>query len=236
MSPISSTLPRSGRPSGDRPAKARIRRHSLHHEVAETLRQMIIHGELQPGEKVPVASLSDRLGVSPTPLREALKVLAEERLVVIEVNRGARVAPYTGEEAVKLFEVIASVESLAAELTTRRMSDGEIAELEAMHAAMAKAFHAGDKDAYFDLNSAIHQKLVTASGNEELQYVHERLMLRAQRGRYMAILDADRWLQAFQEHEALMAALRARDSAAAAATWRIHLLNTGKTLGEVLRR
>jgi len=236
LSPNPSAAASPARTLGDKPRKARIRRHSLHQEVAETLRQMIIHGELMPGEKVPVASLSDSLGVSPTPLREALKVLAEERLVVIEVNRGARVASYTAEEAIKLFEVIAAVESLAAELATRRMSEAEIAEIEAVHAAMTAAFHADDKDVYFDLNSTIHQMLVTASGNEELQFVHERLMLRAQRGRYMAILDADRWLRAFEEHEALMAALRIRDSAGAAAIWRVHLLNTGKTLGDVLRQ
>ena len=214
--------------------KVKLSRHSLHHEVAASVRQMIIHGELKAGEKIPVAEICSMLGVSPTPLREALKVLAEERLVTIEVNRGARVATYSVEESENLFEVIAVIESLAAELTCERISPAELATLEDLHARMAEAFNAADKDTYFDLNSAIHRNIIGACENEELQLVHQRLMLRAERGRYMAIMDEARWKQAFHEHETLMKTLRSRDVAGAGEIWRIHLINTGRALGGAL--
>ena len=215
--------------------KVKLSRHSLHHEVAASVRQMIIHGDLKAGEKIPVAGICAMLGVSQTPLREALKILAEERLVTIEVNRGARVSVYSVEEAVNLFEVIAVIEGLAAELTCARMTGSVLATLEDLHGRMTSAFHAVNKDTYFDLNSAIHHEIIEACGNEELQLVHQRLMLRAERGRYMAIMDEGRWSQAFEEHETLMKALRSGDVAGAGAIWRVHLVNTGRALERAFR-
>ena len=220
--------------SGQR--KRTISRQSLHGQVADRLRDMVVHGELVPGEKVPVAALSQTLGVSLTPLREALKVLAEEGLVELTPNRGARVIPYTAEEAEALFEVIAGLESLAAELAAKRMSDEDLANLEAAHKQMKSYFDEKKRDQYFEINSHIHEKIVRYSSNDILINTHAKLMVRANRGRYIAIVDPERWSEAMGEHDAVMEAFRARDAERAGRIWHVHLLRSGQAIQKALRR
>lgn len=204
-----------------------IDRRSLYDPVADQLRDMIVRGELPASEKIRMSELAASLGVSITPLREALKVLAEEQLIELLPNRGARVAPFMADDATKLFDVIASLEGLAAELAVRRVSTSELDELEAKHAAMRVHFEAGEREPYFALNSWIHARLIALSGNDVLEATHRRLMVRASRGRYMAIIDSGRWTEAMDEHEELMTALRGRDADAAGRIWRKHMRNTG---------
>jgi len=220
--------------SGQR--KRTISRQSLHVQVADRLRDMVVHGELVPGEKVPVAVLSQTLGVSLTPLREALKVLAEEGLVELTPNRGARVISYTAEEAEALFEVIAGLECLAAELATRRMSNEDLANLEDTHKKMRSYFDEEERDKYFELNSIIHETIVRYSSNDILIITHAKLMVRADRGRYIAIIDTERWHEAMAEHEAVMEAFGARDAERASRIWRVHLLRSGQAVQKALRR
>jgi DNA-binding GntR family transcriptional regulator len=204
-----------------------VQRQSLDEPIAAHLRDLIIRGEMAPGDKIHMPTLATALGVSTTPLREALKILADEDFVEWLPGRGVRVAPIRAEETGALFEVIAALEALAAELTASRISLAELAELEELHARMRVHFEQGERDPYFRLNSSTHQWILALSANPTLQSTHARLQGRASRGRYMAIVDDLRWLEAMQEHEALMAALRRRDPAVASETWRRHLKNTG---------
>lgn len=213
-----------------------LARQPLHHQVADELRDMIVHGELVEGAKVPVADVARALGVSLTPLREALKVLAEENLVELLPNRGARVKVHTVEDASQLFEVIAELEALAAELATRKMSESELAELEDMHARMRGHYDRQERTEYFDLNSVIHRRIIELAANEVLSATHAKLSVRANRGRFLAIADPARWAEAMDEHEQLMDAFRRRDAAAAMAVWRVHLRHTGKATCELLRQ
>jgi DNA-binding GntR family transcriptional regulator len=219
-----------------RQRKIAINRDPLHIQVADRLRDMIVHGDLKPGEKVPFAMLAADLGVSLTPLREAFKVLAEDGLVEQTPNRGVRILPYTAEEASALFEVIAALESLAARLATLRMSDADLAGLEALHERMREEFASRSKDSYFDINSLIHERIVSLSGNDVLIGTHTKLMVRANRGRYIAIVKEDRWREAMEEHEAVMDAFRRRDSEAAGAIWQIHLMRSGEVVSTVLKQ
>lgn len=211
-----------------------ISRQSLHYQVADKMREMIVHGDLAAGEKVPVGALSAQLGVSPTPLREALKILGEEGLVELLPNRGARVAPFTSEQATALFEVIAGLEGLAAELATKRMGEADLAELEELHARMRDAFAARKRQHYFELNNRIHDAIVALSRNDVLIPTHQRLLVRARRGRYIAIVDPGRWEEAMAEHEAVMDAFRRRNAAKAAKVWRQHLERSGAVLARML--
>ena len=204
-----------------------IARRSLPDTVADHMRAMIIRGELAPAQKVPVQTLADSLGVSITPLREALKILAEEQLVELTPSRGARVLPYTVEEAGDLFEVIANLEGLAAELAATRIRPADLDLLEELHAQMRAHFDRGEKEPYFELNSRIHAIILQASGNSVLIAAHAKLNVRAARGRYLAIVDQARWKEAMSEHEDLMVALRARQAQQANAIWKAHLLRTG---------
>lgn len=203
---------------------------ALAEQVATRIRDMVIRGQLQPGERIVERRLCLSLGVSRTPMREALKLLRQDGLIEISRNRGARVAAYGAAEAESLFDVIAMLEAMAAERFVRRATPDAVARLEHLHDAMTRLYRDRQLDAYFDANSAIHDLIVEGSGNPVLVESHRRLMLRARRGRYMAIMDEARWDQAMREHEALMAAIRAGAPDAAAAIWRDHLLSTGRSV------
>ncbi|MDX7950831.1 GntR family transcriptional regulator [Lichenihabitans sp. Uapishka_5] len=213
-----------------------IARSSLAASVADHLRAMIVQGTLPPGTRVQVAALAASLAVSATPVREALIILAEDRLVELLPNRGARVLPYTADEALALFEVMAALEALAARLATMRMHAEDCDELERRHAAMVAHHRRRERQAYFAVNNEIHAAVLTLSGNPDLVATHARLELRGRRGRYNAIVDDARWDQAMHEHALLMEAMRCRDAEAAASIWQTHVTNTGLAVAHALHR
>ncbi|WMS44522.1 GntR family transcriptional regulator [Acuticoccus sp. MNP-M23] len=202
--------------------------------VAEVLRDRIVKGALPAGARLKERALSLELSVSRTPIREALKLLQSDGLVEISLNKGAQVVGYGAREAVDLFELIAVLEALAAERIAARMDTATLARLETLHGRMLRRYEAGDAIAYFDINTEIHDTIVAASSNPELIDSHKRVVARARRGRFLAIMDAERWAEAVGEHEAVMRAFRRRDSEAAARVWRMHLDNTGATVSTAL--
>ena len=113
-----------------------IPRKTLHEQLVERLREIILEGGLEAGAKIPERELCERLGVSRTPMREALKVLASEGLVSLVPNRGAVVRGLTREDIDDLFPLIGALEALAGELACERISDSEIAAIERLHADM----------------------------------------------------------------------------------------------------
>ena len=207
---------------------------SLTEDVAETLRDLIVRGQLKPGQHVVERKLCAELDVSRTPMREALKLLRQDGLVEIFKNRGARVTPYTAEDALNLFEVISALEGQAAARASARITEAELSDLKAQHDDMLRHFADENLDAYFAVNSAIHEAVVRIADNPMLTASRGRLMMLAQRGRYMAIFNRDRWEQSIAEHECLMAALDTRDAAQAKAVWEQHLLNTGLSVKAAL--
>ena len=208
----------------------RIAHRSLHNEVADILRDLIIRGDLAPGTRIIEKTLCEQLNVSRTPLREALKVLESEELVEILPHRGALVCSFTPADARSLFEVIARLEGLAAELVARQIQPPQLRDLEHQHQRMRDYYERGSRDEYFALNSHIHQQLILWSENAVLQSTHARLLIRASRGRYMAIFDPKRWDQAVEEHEALMQALRVGSPEQAGRIWQTHLEHTGEAV------
>jgi DNA-binding GntR family transcriptional regulator len=212
------------------PRKPLIKRSSLHDEVVTALREMIVTGKLAPGERIVEKDLSEQLGVSRTPIREAIKTLVLDGLIESPPHRGAQVKPLEAGEIKALFDVISVLEALAAQRAAKDLKPGELRKLETMHRNMRTAFKEGNRARYFDLNSAIHEFLMQHSGNKILSETHSRLMLRANRGRYMAILADKRWGEAMEQHEDLMKALRSKDSEAAFEIWRDHLKLTGEAL------
>jgi DNA-binding GntR family transcriptional regulator len=204
-----------------------IARHSLDQSIAHHLRELIVRGEIAPGKRLNLPELAIGFGVSTTPLREALKILAEEEIVEWSPGRGARVAPIRIDETEALFEVIASLEALAAEKAATRATTSELAELETLHARMRGHFEAGERSPYFELNTRIHERVLALADNAVLRAEHARLQVRARRGRYLAIADAARWREAMREHEELMQAIKGRDGARAHEVWRLHLVHTG---------
>lgn len=204
---------------------APLARRSLHAELTERLEEMIVAGALAPGAKVPERALCERFGVSRTPMREALKVLAAEGLVTLAPNRGAWVTAVTLDELEQVFPVMGALEALSGELACARVTDAEIDAVQALHDEMLGHFHERRLPAYFRVNQAIHGAILQAARNPTLTAQHRGLAARVRRARHLANLTEARWRQATEEHEAMMAALRARDGARLAAVLKTHLAN-----------
>jgi DNA-binding GntR family transcriptional regulator len=210
---------------------------SLHGELLEGLRELINHGDLAPGARVPERVLCQRFGVSRTPLREALKVLAAEGLVELLPNRGARVASLEEDDLGALFEVIGMLEAEAGRLACGRMSDAAIAEVQALHYRMYAHFLRQELPEYFQLNQAIHGAILEGAANPVLISTHRQLAGRIIRARYMCNrLKLDRWKQAVEEHGLILDALVRRDAEGLAGVLRTHLANKRDIISEHIRR
>jgi DNA-binding GntR family transcriptional regulator len=193
------------------PEAVRIERASLHNVVISRIRDMIIEGYIAVGERIHEGHLCKQLGISRTPLREALKVLASEGLVELIPNRGAVVYRLTRKDARDMMDVLSHLEQIAAPLTCRNASDEEIDEICRLHDEMLKFYAVRDRLRYFKLNQQIHSRLVVLTGNESLFLVHDILQTRMKRIRYIGDRTEETWAAAVADHEAMMAALKARD-------------------------
>ncbi|WP_424966349.1 MULTISPECIES: GntR family transcriptional regulator [unclassified Dinoroseobacter] len=202
-----------------------ISRPSLHAELVDRVRELIIEGTLEPGTKIPEKDLCESFGVSRTPMREALKVLANEGLAVLEPNRGAWVSTVTMEELEATFPVIASLERLAGELACAAATDAQIAEIRSHHEDMVACFSTRNRQEYFRANQDIHEGILAAAGNEVLSQHHKVLASRVKRARFLANISDERWQQAVEEHEGIIAALEARDGAELGQRLAAHLAN-----------
>ncbi len=188
-----------------------IIRRPLHEEATDRLRDLIVQGSLLPGSRLNERLLTAQLGLSRTPLREAFKVLATEGLVELLPNRGAIVSQMDPVRLGESLAVMGALEALAGELACRNATDAQINEIRALHYEML-AYHArNDLAGYFKFNQAIHLKLVKYSGNAVLYNIYRQMNGNVRRARYMANLSKERWDAAVREHDAILAALSARD-------------------------
>lgn len=214
--------------SGVAPVKKRLQRQSLHLEVADNLRDMIVEGALPPGQRISEADLCDQFGISRTPMREALKVLASEGLVEIKPNRGTRVSEITLEDIDELFEAVSGIERLCAELTTEKMTASELEHLKGLHERMTNYFKKGQRHDYFRLNQETHNLIVQLSGNSVLRDVHANIMIKVRRARYLAILSVERWEESVEEHAGILEAMEIRDADLVGKRVRDHVRKTGE--------
>lgn len=200
-----------------------INRRYLHDEVADRMRALIQSGEMEPKARVNESALTERFGISRTPLREAIKILATEGHLELLPNRGARVASLSQVEIEEMMEVIAGLEATAADLACRTVTDGEVAAIQADHDAMVAACRAGEEAEYFRLNRGIHEALMAASRNATLSGIYQSLSGRIQRSRYSAHQTPEQWARAVSEHERMVVLLRARDGVGLSALMREHI-------------
>lgn len=198
-----------------KPDKAKRTSVSLHGEILSRLRDFIVEGHLTDGARIPERQLCEMFGISRTPLREALKVLASEGLVDLLPNRGARVRQLSAKELAELFDVMGGLEALAGRLACERITAAEFSEIEQLHHQMYGFYLNRDMPDYFRCNQLIHQKIVAAARNAALSAAYASLAGRIRRVRYAANLaqKRDRWGEAIREHEAILDSLRRRDSA-----------------------
>lgn len=204
-------------------SRTSIARKSLHDELADILREMIVDCRLTPGDRINEKNLTAEFGVSRTPLREALKVLAREGLIQLNVNRGAVVAPVTLSDLQEVFPVLAALEGAAGELACEKITDGDLQAIRRVHDDMERAFQARDLGGYFALNQQVHDRILAAADNATLAAHHRSLNGRVRRARFLANLSDARWQSAMAEHRDILSALEARDGAKLSAILRRHL-------------
>lgn len=200
-----------------------IARRPLHEEAADRLRELIVHGQLVAGTRLNERLLCVQFGVSRTPLREAIKLLAAEGLVELLPNRGAIVAKIDAMRVAETLAIMGALEALAGELACSNADDAQLAEIRALHYEMLAMHARGDLAGYFKFNQAIHLKLVKSSGNSLLYQIYGQLNANVRRARYMANLTRQRWDEAIREHAEILAALGARDAARLKALLADHL-------------
>lgn len=198
----------------------KILQRNLYREVADRIGDLIEHGELAPGDRISEKQLCDRFGVSRTPLREALKVLASEGLIELLPNRGARVVRLTMKMVKDTYDLMAALEGLSGELACQRITPREVDAIRHLHDSMLIHYQERNLMAYFQVNQQIHESILAAADNDILQEMYSNLSQRVKRVRYSNKMTEHFWSQAVQDHENMMTALEQRD---------------GKQLGQILR-
>lgn len=201
----------------------KIKQGSLYSLAAQRIRTMIVNERLEPGTRVPEKQLCEQFGISRTPLREALKVLASEGFVELLPNRGARVVRLSRSMLEDTLDVMSSLEGLSGELACRRISTGEIENIRELHEQMLKHYRSKDLHSYFTVNRSIHEALVDAARNPVLSSMYRNLNGRVRRFRFSTQMTPEHWSQCVYEHEQILTALTERDGPRLGSILRHHL-------------
>jgi DNA-binding GntR family transcriptional regulator len=196
---------------------------ALYEEVAELLRQRIFKRELEPGSWIDELKLAEEYGISRTPLREALKVLAAEGLVTMKVRRGAYVTEVSEKDLSDVYHLLSLLESDAAAMVARLATEVELDELKSLHAELEAA--TGDADLFFVINERFHMRLLALADNRWRNQMVADLRKVMKLNRHNSLLKSGRIEESLAEHRAIMAALGARDTAAARLSMEQHFHN-----------
>lgn len=202
-----------------------LRTRSLSNVVQAEIERMIIDGELKPNERVNENALSQRLGVSRGPIREACSALAAMGLIEIIPNRGFFIRALSNDEAQDLSEARASVFGCMAMMAAERVTDEEIALLKGLVTQMEKLASGGDVHIYYPVNLEFHQQIAALSGNKRLAAIYASFVRELHIQRYRALSSPDVLHISNSEHRAIVEALEQRDPAKALIAARAHILN-----------
>ncbi len=211
----------------------RLHQNSLHQEVASSLREEIFAGALAPGSFLDEADLCQRLGISRTPLREALKVLTAEGLLRHEPRRGCFVSVVTEQDLDDIFPVIALLEGRCAYEAARNASDSDLIELGTLHDKLQGHAKAGRITDYYACNFAIHEAIILLANNRWLSQSIADLRKILKLSRLQSLGAPGRLKQSLSEHMTVFAALKSRDSEGAEAAMRTHLTRQRDALRQV---
>lgn len=203
--------------------------------VFNTLRQAILKGELAPGERLMEIQLADRLGVSRTPIREAIRKLELEGLVLMIPRKGAEVAKISEKSLRDVLEVRRSLEELAIELACQRMTEEEIARLEETQEAFREAVNHGDAMGIAESDEHYHDIIYYGTGNARLVQILNNLREQMYRYRLEYIKDADKRQVLLVEHDNILKAIKGRRVAEAKEAMREHIDNQEITVSKNIK-
>lgn len=215
---------------------ARIVQKILYQEVADRLRGMIQAGELRAGEWIDEVSLTASLGISRTPLREALKVLVAEGLLRIEPRRGCFVNELSGRDLENIFPLMAMLEGRCAFEAAQKVTDADLRRLEPLHGDLRRYAEQGSIDDYYAANARIHVAIQDLADNRWLSGLIDNLRQVLSLSRHRSLSYPGRIEESCAEHLAIFAALKARDPEGAEAVTRKHLMRQLDALRALARR
>jgi DNA-binding GntR family transcriptional regulator len=202
---------------------ASLRRRALYEDVADRLRQQIFARELEPGTWIDEQKLAVEYGISRTPMREALKVLAVEGLVTMKLRRGAYVTEMSRDDVAQIYHLLGLLESDAAATAAACANDAERDELRALHARLEKQVR--QRDAFFATNEQFHLALLRIAGNRWAQQMVADLRKVMKLNRHHSLFRQGRIAESLAEHRALMDAIERGDTRAARTRMQQHFRN-----------
>lgn len=203
--------------------------------VFNTLRQAILRGELEPGERLMEIQLAERLGVSRTPIREAIRKLELEGLVLMIPRKGAEVAKISEKSLRDVLEVRRSLEELAIELACQRMGEEAIENLAAAQRAFAAAIESGDVMAIAESDEHYHDVIYQGTENSRLVQILNNLREQMYRYRLEYIKDEDKRQILLIEHETILKAIKNRHVSEAKEAMRAHIDNQEITVSRNIK-
>jgi len=211
-------------------APARIAQTALYQEVAERLRQLIFTHQLPPGTRIDEQALAVHYGISRTPLREALKVLAAEGLVTLRPRRGCTVTEISDRDLDEILPLMAMLEGRCALDATRRAQPPDLAKLEAIHRQLERFAENRQLERFFEANQEFHLHIQDIAGNRWLRQVIQDLRKVLKLTRLLSLSVDGRLEQSLTEHRAILAAIKAGDAAAAQTAMHDHILSVRRAL------
>jgi DNA-binding GntR family transcriptional regulator len=196
---------------------------TLWQRVYDHLREEILAGRLEPGAELAEVPLSEQLGVSRGPIREAIGRLASEGLVTVRPRRGAIVRPLSKEEFLELYQVREALELMAVKLAVPRLTAADLEELAELNRAMDEHAARNEVDEFFEANHAFHERLLESCGNAKLQELYRQL--RGQLGRYRmgSLTLRGNLRRSVAEHAAILRAAKRGDAERAAQLMSEHI-------------
>ena len=197
-----------------------LARRALYQDVAERLRQQIFARELEPGNWIDEMKLCSEYGISRTPLREALKVLAAEGLVTMKLRRGAYVTEMSRDDVAQVYHLLALLESDAAGQVAAHATAAQRAELAGLHAQLEK--QARHRDSFFTVNEQFHMTLLQQAGNRWALQMVADLRKVMKLNRHHSLFKRGRLAESLAEHRALMLAIDSRNAAEATRLMKAH--------------
>lgn len=198
---------------------------ALYEDVAEQLRQRIFSRDLAPGSWIDELKIAEAYGISRTPLREALKVLAAEGLVTMKVRRGAYVTEVSEKDLADVYHLLNLLESDAAGVAAQTATAAQLEELAGLHGQLEQAAATGQRDRFFRINEAFHMRLLEIADNRWRSQMVADLRKVMKLNRHNSLLKSGRVDESLQEHRVVMAALQARDAKAAVQAMQVHFTN-----------
>ncbi len=212
-----------------------IQKKTLHEEIANNLREMIMSGELREGDKIKENEFCELMDISKTPLREALRVLSAEGLIRLVPNRGSYVTTPTFKEIKEMFDVMSVLEGVCARTAAEKMSNIDYEKLKKIHLQLEENFRLKDQKHYIRNNNKYHSFVQELAGNKTLNQIVNGLRQKILLYRYKSLNLSGRFEQSIQEHRDLLEAFRKRDAEKAELLMKSHMKKQSEALEKLAK-